>query len=398
MNPRGASGKIAVLMILFAVTGCVSSRAGQKAPSIRHAPDIARVMDAFVMKKLESAEACERENKPVTALREYRIILAVDPEHPLALEGINRLTVLLDKEAQARYERGLELNDQGKYLQARREFLAALRLRPTHPEIPRMMVHRKRVTSIRYVVHHVLPGENLIKIAQKYYGDYRKFPEIARYNKLEDATKLLVNQELKIPEIDGYPLTIKKPGFLVEEERKGPELKLWDWASLEVTRDAAQASEGNTKDIRIEEHGIRGVKYFEKKMYSRAVEEFDRILSLKPDDKMFLDYKFQAEFHQAEGLFQEKDYLEARDKFLKLLQEKPDCYKCYQYVEEIEENYKETHYKKAMRLYNQERLTEAIREWQLVMAMDTDYKEVRYLIKKALKILANLEDLKTRKQ
>lgn len=355
-------------------------------------------MDLFMEKKLDLARTLEASEEPEKAIREYRKMLAVDPESPLALEGINRLTVLLENKAEKHYRNGLEFNREGKYIQARREFLTALRLRPYHPEITRMLMNRRRVTSTRYVRHKVEPGDNLIRIAEMYYGDYRKFPLIARYNNLEDATKLMIGKELKIPEIKGYPFIIKKDRILSEEKRE-PELRLWDWGALEASRDVGSTDKSDIyKSLQLEEHRSRGIKYFDKDMYQKAVDEFAKALEIKPEDEDVLEYKYKSEFYLAEESFFNKKYMEARESFLSLLESRPECKECQDYIVKAEEGYKEVHYRKGMQYFNQEKLNSAINEWKLVLDIDKNYREVEYLIRKAQKILSNLKDLKNKNQ
>lgn len=51
--------------------------------------------------------------------------------------------------------------------------------------------------------HTVQKGENLWKIAVKYYGDGFKWVDIATENKLINASEIEIGQELVIPEIEG---------------------------------------------------------------------------------------------------------------------------------------------------------------------------------------------------
>jgi tetratricopeptide (TPR) repeat protein len=384
---------------LASLTGCIPPPNTKKTANepVAHSSNIGAVIDAFMEQKLILARSFEASGNPVSALREYRIMLAVDPENPLALEGINRLTAVLEKIADEHYQRGMEFNKQGKYLQARHEFLAALRLRPYHHRITNMLVNRKRVSSIRYVIHNVVPGDNLIKISEMYYGDYRKFPVIARYNNLEDATKVIAGSELKIPEIKGFPFKIKKDEIL-SEEKKEPELRLWDWGALEVATnvESNRDSDNVYKSLQLEEYRSKGIKYFEKNMYHKALVEFIKALNIRPKDETILDYKYKTEFHLAEKNFDSEKYMAARNGFIALLNNNKNCKKCLEYINKSEENYKEIHYRKGMQYFNQEKLNNAIKEWKLVLNMDPNYREVQYLIRKAQKILSNLEDLKNK--
>ena len=114
-----------------------------------------------------------------------------------------RLEDSLRKNAEKHYRRGLELQDQGKYGKARNEFLTALRLWPDFPEVVELLKPYQAKPHTPYVVHRVEEGEFLATIAQKYYNDPSKFGIIARFNDLEDATKLYAGMKLKIPEIEG---------------------------------------------------------------------------------------------------------------------------------------------------------------------------------------------------
>ncbi len=54
----------------------------------------------------------------------------------------------------------------------------------------------------------------------------------------------------------------------------------------------------------------------------------------------------------------------------------------------------EIHYKRGVAHFGKELLNEAIMEWELVMAIDSDYKEVANNIKKAKNLLKRLEEIK----
>jgi cell fate (sporulation/competence/biofilm development) regulator YmcA (YheA/YmcA/DUF963 family) len=52
------------------------------------------------------------------------------------------------------------------------------------------------------------------------------------------------------------------------------------------------------------------------------------------------------------------------------------------------------HYKKGIQFFEKELLLEAIEELELVKVIDTKYKTVDYLIKKAKTILKKIEEIK----
>ena len=92
--------------------------------------------------------------------------------------------------------------------------------------------------------------------------------------------------------------------------------------------------------------------------------------------------------------FKNKDYYAAMDQFRSSIQYKDDCTECVEYLHKSEELYKELHYKNGMQYYEDEQLVEAIKEWELVTAVDPDYKKAGYHIDKAKVMLRKLEEIK----
>lgn len=392
------SGTIAVTVIAFGWlfgAGCITpdaqkrteSEAGFAPPTVE---DRAR---AF----LERGKALERLCDPVRALRQYRIALTVAPEETEAKRNIDRLEAVLSRRSEEHYQVGLAFHEQGKYIQARHEFLEALRLQPDHPEASRKLVSRKRIRINRYITHTLVPGECLSELAETYYGDPGKFAVIARYNGISDVTRIRAGQKLRIPEIQGVPF--RKGGEQVRtEEKQLPEARLWEWRMLKTAKSAPleEPADAIEKRPRVEQCRERGLVLLREKKYQEAVDAFEEALQISPDDEVVLDNAFRAQFLLAERLLERKDYLGARKAFLACLRIKGDCEKCHSFIRKAEDQYKEEHYRKGMRYFNQKKLDQAIREWEFVQAMDPEYKQVGYLIQKSRRILSKLRDLKSK--
>jgi tetratricopeptide (TPR) repeat protein len=133
---------------------------------------------------------------------------------------------------------------------------------------------------------------------------------------------------------------------------------------------------------------------FDKDQYKDAIEAFKKALSLDPNDKDSLDYAYKSHFQIALSLYENEDYLAAREEFKASLQYHTDCVSCIEYMEKCEDQYKKIHYKKGMEHYGQERLKEAIQEWVKVIALDPYYKNVDNLINRARVILKKIEEIK----
>ena len=59
--------------------------------------------------------------------------------------------------------------------------------------------------------------------------------------------------------------------------------------------------------------------------------------------------------------------------------------------------YKDVHYDKGLSYFRDEELTDAIREWELVYALDRNYKDVDKNLTKARTLLERLESIKRSK-
>ena len=428
---------IGVLMVL---SGCAAT--GEKS-----AGDRTTAVDAEGY--LKSAKGYEKKGDLVNALKQYKLARTVDPDNRQANDGVRRIEKALHASAEKFYVKGLGLHKQGKYEEARQAFLTTLRLWPEHKGAAEMLTSKKRTYKIkRYVVHVLQPGESISILAKKYYGDYHKFPIIAQYNKMKDATKVFPGQEIKVPEVEGLPFNVEKksvktekvapgavtapetkPDVVLEVEEKeftgegeaqhtGPEEEApASYAEAEekpapaaetaeeappAAETAAEEAPMPTKTAEEEKEPVdqmaiyreAGIDFYKEKKYEAALIEFDKVLLENPEDMVALEYAYKSSFEYAMVLMQKEDYLSARDSFTGALKYNSKCDKCHRYIKHCEKTYKEIHYKKGMQYFDKEKLEEAIYEWMLVSAEDPGYKKVDYLIKKAEAILKKVEELK----
>ena len=75
-----------------------------------------------------------------------------------------------------------------------------------------------------------------------------------------------------------------------------------------------------------------------------------------------------------------------------------NCEQCAGYVEKSLARFKEAHYNKGIVYYNNEKLAEAISEWEMVYEIDPGYKDVEQNLSQAKKLLEKLEQIKKSNQ
>ena len=389
--------KIILLSLALALlSGC--------APPVKKPPEeIGRVPSEVLKKDLcqtyvRIGREYERAGELASALKHYKLALTVSPLDQEADEGRRRVERELGKLAQDHYEAGLKLHKEGKYAHARHQFLIALRLWPDHENAAKMLITRKRIQIKRYIVHTIQPGQNLSKLAEIYYGDYGKFPLIAEYNNIMDATQVRVGQEIKVPEVEGVAFKGHKE-FIEPDGSETGDLGLWEWDryALEKQGPVEKISVPEKHDELLGQaasYRDDGVELFMLGYYQEAIDSFNKVLNVSPGDDVALEYACKSHMRQGMLLFEGKDYLAAQDEFEACLRYKGDCQECVDYLEKSKISYKEEHYKQGIQFFDNEQLTLAIREWNLVWSVDPNYKRVDYLITKAKTILKNIQELR----
>jgi tetratricopeptide (TPR) repeat protein len=379
-----------VVVFVASFSGCASLLESRPTQTLQS-------REGFEQNHFSKALACEKQGELVAALEHYKIAEAVNPTNQEILDGRSRVERAIHRKARTHYLAGLRLRKEGKYGEARQQFLTALRLRPEYPEVIKILTTRKRMSTKKYVVHRIKSGESLSELAMLYYGDYRKFSIIAAYNNLTDATRVRVGQEIRIPEIEGRVFPEETPQARIEEEQLGSQ-EFWDWVGL-VDQDLDFTTGEEEKQREEESDQVafyleHGLELFNQRRYQEAILEFNKVLGVYPNETIALEYSYKACYRIGMALFEKQDYLGAREQFNASLRYKRNCHLCRAYIKKSEDLYKEHHYKKGIQYYGQEQLVEAITEWELVKRLDPDYKRVDYYIHKAKTILNKLEELK----
>jgi len=329
---------------------------------------------------IDAGQEHEKKGELKEAYTQYKLADTVIQNSRITTEHLKRIRASLYNSAKAHYKKGLTYHKKGKYNLANKEFLTALRLWPDYPEAIKKLTERSRMHVTEYYVHEIKTGESISKLAIIYYGDKYKFPVIAKFNDLDDATDIRIGQVVKIPVIKDMPLLAGKKTIAMEE------IDIFGYGD-----------QGDYQDEQIDQVGIyrdHGIDLFNEKEYHDALVEFNKVLGADPNDKIARKFAYKARFEIAMELFNKTEYLPAREEFTACLTYQKDCKKCRQYITKCETLYKEKHYRKGMQCFELEEPVKAIEEWQKVADMDPEYKRVKSLIPKAKKIVKKIEELK----
>jgi tetratricopeptide (TPR) repeat protein len=155
------------------------------------------------------------------------------------------------------------------------------------------------------------------------------------------------------------------------------------------------------KSLEIEDQVVNyrelGIELYKNKEYADAITEFNKVLSVRPNDSLAREYLAKSHFQQGLVLFGKEDYLGARDEFEASLKYDKKCDKCDENIRKSEDTFKEVHYNKGLAYFGEQRLTDAIKEWEPVYELDPNYKDVNKNLTKAKNLNERLESIKRSK-
>ena len=345
---------------------------------------------------LSQGRANENAGKWVEAARYYKLALTVEPQNTQAADSLKRVQAKRLKLAEAHYRRGLGHLAQGRYREGQRQFLATLRYWPQHKGALEKLQPRTRIKTKRYILHTVQKGETISIISKKYYDDPMHFQTVARFNNLPDATTIQTGKELKIPEIEGVPFLIPEgtPEIKTTSRTVGRQLTIRDWDYREAQQTEEIQADAKAFDNMVANYRDAGLELFNEKKYDEAVIEFKKVVNADPQDFKTQEYLFRAHFSSAQDLLKEKQYHAADKQLQACLDFRTDCLQCLPLIKQCEDSYKELHYQLGIQYFGEEKLENAIKEWQLVKKFDPHYKRVEENIRRAEKISIKIQQLK----
>ena len=180
------------VLLMIVISGCVSVD-----PVLRQ---FESKETKLVRQYVAKGEALEKESRLSSALEQYKLALTVDPGSEEALQHRENVLSKLWEKAQWHYKKGLELDSQGKFDAARKQYLSALQNWPDYKEAKAKLTPGSVTGSGGdYIVHTLKYGESVSQLAKIYYGDFKKHTIIGKFNLLKDVTMVRVGEKLKIP-------------------------------------------------------------------------------------------------------------------------------------------------------------------------------------------------------
>lgn len=357
---------IAMLLSMLLVSACVSSPTNLEISS-----ESARI-DAYLAKgkKLEEQERFSQ------ALEQYEKALSLEPDNKFAIQLKEQILFLLETRAFKNFDKGISPDEQRKNQSAKNEYLSALKDPPDHKKAKQKTDFKGQNVETRdYIFHTLKPGENISKLGLIYYGDLKAYPVIGEFNRLNDVTRVRTGQKLKIPVIEGIPLSslqqaqekyIKSRAdkIRVESPQKEVKNKIKSEKLQKVPKqDHAEPDKGDFPSKKKgEENRVKkmqpsvsgqaslfpseklfalydkGVKFFNNKQYEQAIPMFKEAEKGHPHNEFLRNYLFESYFQLGLIQFNLAQYPLAKKHFEFAFSYNVFCEKCADYIEYCELN------------------------------------------------------------
>ena len=293
-----------------------------------------------------------------------------------------------------RINEGRAALQRGSHVEARRRFLAALAMDPfNRTAFDALQNEVREVESINYTVR---AGDTLASIAQRYYGDRSRSEVIWETNQLPSNPRLVAGTTLKIPEIPGVP-------FARAEPRRDP---LPPVAALPppagTTPPPSPGSAPSRPEAVREEPAPPEVnplladarEALERNEYPAALAGLDRLLASTPSDREGQDLRKVTLYRYGKAQFDQRQYDESYRTLTQLVKVEPGYEDSARLLQQARARAVDQHYSQGIKLYRDEKLREAIREWQVVLEFDPSHANAKKNIEQAERLLKGLEQRK----
>ncbi len=296
------------------------------------------------------------------AHREFKTILLVSPGHKGARDFISRIEVSVEEVEVAKdianfFEQGEKFYEKGDLISARAMFEEIVALNPDHQEA------RDYINTIEQRFEEVV--DSIFARGVSYY-------EQTNYVKALDEMKKVLTLNPDHEKAKEY-VTLSE-SKLREQERIKLELK--------------RKQEEKRKRRKISTCLKRGLNYYKRKEWARAINSFNEVLALAPGHKIASEHIVICYYAQGLTLHKEGKLLEALRMFNNVLRLYPGHEEAQERISRIDEERKEKaeeYNRKGLVEYTRGNLQAAIEAWENALRLYPDLETARKNLERAQK-------------
>jgi tetratricopeptide (TPR) repeat protein len=248
------------------------------------------------------------------------------------------------------------------------------------------------VREVETITYTVRAGDSLASIAQRYYGDRSRSEVIWETNQLPPSPRLVAGTVLKIPEIPGVPFARAEP----RRDPLPPVAAVPPPAGPAPPPGTPSRSEAAPRDEPPEVNPLLADarEALERNEYTTALTGLDRLLASTPSDREGQDLRKVALYRYGKSQLDQQQYEESYRTLTLLAKLQPGYEDSARLLQQARTRAIDKHYSAGIKLYRDEKLPEAIREWQVVLEFDPSHVNAKKNIEQAERLMKGLEQRK----
>lgn len=301
-------------------------------------PEVQDPLQDALRRNQEEARRLERENRLSEALDRWKIVLTIDPRDAEGKQKRGELAAKVTERVRQHIAAGKEFLQRRDKGAAQREFLAALRLDSLNREALEQLYLSEEQLGPQTAFARPLRGSGTPARADANRSAAAKPPAAEKPMPAEDTEA---------------------------EEETGEEMSF------------AEAAE-----------------FFRRGDYLAAINAFSRVLTVQPGMREAIEYQKLAYYSQGVAYVEGEHYEDALKMFDQVRKMQPTFKRLAYYTQTAREKLAEQHNLAGIRYFKEQKLKEAIAEWDEALVLNPKLENARRSQERAKRLLKSLEEIK----
>lgn len=303
------------------------------------------VHESYAKKAVE----LEKKGDLQTALLCWRITGRLAPSDPESKTAIKRIESHIEAEASRHYETGVNRHQQGDTPGARRAFLSCLAYNPNH-EAALARLKSILANGSGFIAYETKGGETPKTIARRVYNDPNLGYVVAYLTGIGENRQADPGRTLRLPALHGILSSKARPAY--------------------------------------SELAMKGARnLFQQGKYPEAISAAETVLGQDPTNREATDLLQNAHYKLGTILFRERRYEEALSALRNVPSDHKNTGEIMAHIQKHLKHRADLHYKKGMTYYAEEKLEEALKEWQETLRLNPSHPRAGQDIQKLDRML-----------
>jgi tetratricopeptide (TPR) repeat protein len=288
-------------------------------------------------------------NLPMAVLS-WKLVASMDPENREAAQRVKTLKKQVTRKAEKHFSAGVQYFMKHSVKEARVQFLKTLRYNPDHAEALDYL--KNKLPGVYSKPYRVQQKDTLKKVAASVYKDPEKEFLIAYFNDLDLNTRLTPGTTLQLP-----VLGEKMPGNVLDTEKELVEAR----------------------------------KFLKEKKYTRALQVVEKIVEYDPVNPDASELLNASYYGLGKALQESKKFQESLEMYNSVNSDYHGIQEAIAGLHKVVKEEAEVCYRRGVNFFVNEKLTEAIQEWQKALKLNPEHAKAQKNIEKARSILKKME-------